>query len=61
MNVKKPKTLVDPPEGWKYGFPTEWDGVKPLDILLREHKYPENDIAFALNHMRVIIDENTTS
>lgn len=49
--------LVDPPSGWKYGFPhpiksdfTEED----YKNLLREKGYPEKDIPFALQYSRFI-------
>jgi hypothetical protein len=49
---KKTKTIVDPPSGWKYGFPKELkDGVEYED-LLRSSGYPENDIPLALKHSR---------
>jgi hypothetical protein len=48
------KYLVDPPTGWAYGFPALWDGVTPLEEVLRKHKYPEKEIEFALQHMRFI-------
>jgi hypothetical protein len=26
------KLWVDPPEGWRYGFPQIWDGTKDPDV-----------------------------
>jgi len=45
--------MVDPPSGWAYGFPKLWDGEEPLDIWLFKHGYPNEDIAFALNYLRM--------
>jgi hypothetical protein len=45
---------IDPPSGWQYGFPKQWDGKQDWDTMLREANYPENDIAFAKKHMRII-------
>ena len=46
--------LVDPPEGWKYGFPA------PLQSNYRQQLinagYPENMIEMALRHSRYIGD-----
>jgi hypothetical protein len=57
--VQKPKVEIDPPEGWKYGFPKEWDWETPWDIMLRLAGYPEKDIPFALKYMRVITHEDS--
>lgn len=45
MEVKK-KLIVDPPSGWKYGFPCEWNKqlYPHLDDLLRAKGYPEDEI-----------------
>lgn len=44
---------VDPPSGWLYGFPK----LVPEDCNMREvmlsTRYPNEDIDFALEHMRV--------
>ena len=45
--------MVDPPSGWAYGFPRVWDGEEPLDMFLYNHGYPQSEIAFALNYMRM--------
>lgn len=52
--------IVDPPSGWKYGFPCKWDKSKypTYEELLRAHNYPEKDIAFAMNYSRMWIDED---
>lgn len=43
--MRKQQTMVDPPSGWKYGFPAPLDGT--LENTLKKHNYPENlwDIA----------------
>jgi len=36
------KVLIDPPEGWKYGFPKEWDGEDmELQDWLVNNGYPD--------------------
>lgn len=46
------KTIVDPPNGWLYGFPMELkEGVEFVD-LLRENGYPEEDLGLALAYSR---------
>jgi hypothetical protein len=52
--------MIDPPEGWKYGFPKP----VPLDVLgnneetltewLLEQGYPENMIELALQYSRYL-------
>ena len=33
---------IDPPSGWKYGFPCLWDRDKQTyEELLKEHNYPK--------------------
>lgn len=47
--------IIDPPSGWKYGFPrryTKEDG--DLGEFLAKHGYPRDDIDFALRHMRML-------
>lgn len=46
------KTMVDPPSGWKYGFPKELPADKDYKELLLESGYPEKDIEFALTYSR---------
>ncbi len=53
---KKPKTrkaiMVDPPGGWRYGFPCELkEGVKFKD-LLKAKGYPEKDYELAEKYSR---------
>jgi hypothetical protein len=37
------KLWVDPPEGWRYGFPKIWDGSKDPDVdtWMRQAGYPD--------------------
>ena len=42
--------IVDPPGGWKYGFPKLYVGT--LQQMLKDSGYPEKDIKFALENSR---------
>lgn len=44
--------IVDPPSGWKYGFPLPLPSGKDYLELLREQGYPEKDLDLALKHSR---------
>lgn len=35
---------VDPPSGWKYGFPKMWDGKGSMDEWLIAEGYPKKEI-----------------
>ena len=37
------KLWVDPPSGWRYGFPKVWDGSKDPDVdsWMRQAGYPD--------------------
>lgn len=52
--------MVDPPSGWRYGFPAEYDEEKHGSLLnlLQSHGYPEKDIEFALRNMRMWEDSD---
>lgn len=43
---------IDPPEGWRYGFPKQWDQEKHPDLIqwLRDNGLPESLIE--LGHVR---------
>lgn len=43
-------TIVDPPSGWRYGFPAPLED--DYEGQLRRAGYPVKDIPFALNHSR---------
>jgi hypothetical protein len=56
----KPKgILIDPPSGWQYGFPARYikEEHGTMEDFLRLKKYPEKDIAFAMQYMRHIGEE----
>lgn len=44
--------LVDPPSGWRYGFPAPLE--EDYENQLRKAGYPEKDIPLALKHSRYI-------
>jgi hypothetical protein len=48
--------LVDPPSGWRYGFPRPYDATKDGDLgaFLVKNGYPSEDIDFALRYCRFI-------
>ena len=49
---------ADPPSGWMYGFPKPFNPeVDNLPAMLRAAKYPEKDITFALENMRIFYDD----
>ncbi len=48
--------LVDPPNGWMYGFPAVLQ--EDYEKQLRDAGYPEKDMELAMRHSRFIfIDE----
>lgn len=49
---KPVKIMVDPPGGWKYGFPKELKPDQSYEDLLRKSGYPEKDIKLALQYSR---------
>jgi len=49
--------MIDPPSGWRYGFPTVLPEGKDVEELLREHNYPEKDMEFALKYIRMWWEE----
>jgi hypothetical protein len=44
--------MVDPPEGWKYGFPKVLEPSQNYKLLLRESGYPEELMELALTNSR---------
>lgn len=50
---------VDPPSGWKYGFPRDIDlkTYQSKDSSLRKwlvsNGYPKEEVEFAMNHLRM--------
>lgn len=49
-NVKNERVMIDPPSGWKYGFPKEWTGNTKR--MLKSANYPSVDIDWASQHCR---------
>lgn len=45
------KMWIDPPSGWKYGFPKIWNGEGSIEDFLRENGLPEELIK--LGHVRI--------
>ncbi len=46
-------TMVDPPSGWKYGFPKEIpDDVEDFRQWLIDNGYPESEVDFGMKHCR---------
>ena len=54
--------MIDPPTGWKYGFPCLYNESVDGDIrdFLLSKGYPEKDVDFALQYMRVWLPEGET-
>lgn len=48
------KYYVDPPSGWKYGFPKVFDlaSGQTLVDFLKESGYPEKDLEFGAKYCR---------
>lgn len=48
------KRMIDPPTGWRYGFPRPYDETTdgPMREFLLAHGYPALDVDFALQYMR---------
>jgi len=58
--MSKPKgILIDPPSGWQFGFPDYYIAEEhgTMEDFLRLKRYPEKDIEFELQYMRVIAEE----
>ena len=52
LNVKfNVETYIDPPNGWKYGFPKPYSGSSTTDFLLA-NGYPEQELKNDLGHTR---------
>ena len=47
------KMWIDPPSGWKYGFPKLYDNTIPLDKWLVDSGYPQKDVNFAVQYLRI--------
>lgn len=45
--------MIDPPTGWKYGFPKELpDDIKDLRQWFIDNGYPEKSVDLALQYSR---------
>lgn len=51
-NIVKSKIWIDPPSGWKYGFPKMIDKEANIKRVLLQSNYPSEDIEFAMQYMR---------
>lgn len=52
------KTMIDPPRGWKYGFPKELpDDIEDIRSWFIENGYPETEVDFALQYCRMWTEE----
>lgn len=43
---------VDPPSGWRYGFPKIWNKKVPIQQWLLDNGYPKQDVEWASKRMR---------
>lgn len=50
--MSKKKLIIDPPSGWKYGYPREVPEGADLKEFLLANGYPEKMIQLALDHSR---------
>lgn len=49
------KYLIDPPSGWRYGFPKELpENVTDLRQWLIDNGYPETQVDFGMKYCRFI-------
>lgn len=55
------KLMVDPPSGWKYGFPCEWKLGESFEELLRRQGYPEKYFELAMKYSRYWEREDGTA
>lgn len=47
------RVMIDPPSGWKYGFPKELpQDVQDIRQWFIDNGYPEKDVDFAMKHCR---------
>ena len=50
------KMWVDPPSGWRYGFPKVYDpdaGIPDMRVWLWTNGYPERDLDLAVKYLRM--------
>jgi len=53
----KTVTIVDPPSGWKHGFPKILKSNESYEDVLRSSGYPESQIPLALQYSRYWTEE----
>jgi hypothetical protein len=55
----KTQMMIDPPSGWRYGFPKPYNENKDGDLraFLKSNGYPEKNIDFALENCRMFYEE----
>ena len=55
----KTQMMIDPPSGWRYGFPKPYDENKDGDLraFLKSNGYPEKNIDFALENCRMFYEK----
>lgn len=50
------KLMIDPPSGWKYGFPKEYPEmmlpIEELKTWLVENGYPKDEVDFGIQYLR---------
>jgi hypothetical protein len=54
------RVYIDPPSGWKYGFPKLYSSTvdgEDIRSWLLLNGYPEKDVDFALNYLRMWEEE----
>lgn len=59
MTNTKPRKMIDPPQGWRYGFPCEfepWFGETVEQYIIRMG-YPSRDAKWAANYCRFWYEE----
>jgi hypothetical protein len=49
------KIWIDPPSGWRYGFPAVFDTAsgQPLQDWLVAKGYPESEVTWAMQYLRM--------
>lgn len=57
VGTHKKITMVDPPGGWRYGFPAPLDENITFREQLKKHGYPEKDFELAENYSRYWNDD----
>lgn len=52
---QKLKSMIDPPEGWKYGFPREFNPMagEPVSDWFVRMGYPQHMVEFAMKYSRM--------